>query len=372
MQPLAGLQVLDFSTLTPGPLATLILAEAGAEVVKIERPDGGDALRAYPPVLGVDGAAFSLLNRGKRSVAIDLKAEGVLDRLRSLIEHADVLVEQFRPGVMERLGLGYDALASINPRLIYCSITGYGQEGPKAARAGHDLNYLAETGLLALGADGDGAPTVPPTLIADFAGGSYPAVINILLALREREATGRGCHLDIAMADGMYSLMVMALAAGFTTGSWPRPGGDLLTGGSPRYRIYRTSDGRHLAVAALEERFWQRFCALIALESEHRNDRRNPAATERRIAQVIGARPAAYWSALLDGHDVCCAIVATPEQAVADPHVDARGLFAPRLSTADGTSIPALPVPLDARFRSTDERAAPALGEATDLLGGES
>ena len=184
-----------------------------------------------------------------------------------LLRSADVLIEQFRPGVMERLGLGHAALAAINPRLIYCSITGYGQSGPKAQVAAHDLNYLAETGLLHLAAGADGAPVVPPALIADIAGGSYPAVLNILLALRERDASGRGCHLDIAMTDHLFPLMWWALGQGFAQGRWPRPGGELLTGGSPRFQIYPTADARFLAAAPLEQRFWERFAELIGLRA---------------------------------------------------------------------------------------------------------
>jgi crotonobetainyl-CoA:carnitine CoA-transferase CaiB-like acyl-CoA transferase len=184
-QPLAGVRVIDFSTLLPGPLATLMLAEAGAEIVKIEKPWLGDELRAYAPQSGGSSIGFALLNRGKRSVALDLKDPAARGRLLPLLRTAAVLVEQFRPGVMARLGLGYEAIREINPRIVYCSITGYGQSGPKAAVAGHDLNYGAETGLLALAAGGPaGAPTVPPGLIADIGGGALPAVINILLALR--------------------------------------------------------------------------------------------------------------------------------------------------------------------------------------------
>src|SRR6059058_6089906 len=172
MQPLNGIRVLDFSTLLPGPLATLILTEAGAEVIKIERPGRGDEMRSYSPKFGSDSVNFALLNRGKRSVAIDLKARGALDALRPLIESADIVVEQFRPGVMDRLGLGYEALKALNPRIVYCAITGYGQHGPRANVAAHDLNYIAETGLLTLSAGSDGAPILPPALIADIGGGT--------------------------------------------------------------------------------------------------------------------------------------------------------------------------------------------------------
>jgi crotonobetainyl-CoA:carnitine CoA-transferase CaiB-like acyl-CoA transferase len=368
MQPLAGITVIDFSTLLPGPLASLILAEAGAVVVKIERPPGGDELRGYEPAFGAASAGFALLNRGKRSIALDLKANGARERLLPLLRAADVLIEQFRPGVMDRLGLGYAALAAINPRLVYCSISGYGQTGPKACVAAHDLNYLAETGLLHLAAGADGAPVVPPALIADVAGGSYPAVLNILLALRERDASGRGCHLDIAMTDHLFPLMWWALGQGFAARRWPRPAGELLTGGSPRFQIYRTAAARFLAAAPLEQRFWERFAELIGLEPALRNDRSDPAATIARVAEIIRAQDAAYWQARFAGEDVCCALVATLEEAVRDPHFVGGGLFAGALTDGAGRSMPALPVPLAPAFRAPRAASYPALGEANDLL----
>ena len=361
MPPLAGIKVVDFSTLLPGPLASLILAEAGAEVVKVERP-GGDELRGYEPRFGAAGAGFALLNRGKRSIALDLKANGARERLMPLLRSADVLIEQFRPGVMDRLGLGHAALAAVNPRLIYCSITGYGQSGPKAQVAAHDLNYLAETGLLHLAAGADGAPVVPPALIADIAGGSYPAVLNILLALRERDASGRGCHLDIAMTDHLFPLMWWALGQGFAAGRWPRPGGELLTGGSPRFQIYPTADARFLAAAPLEQRFWERFAELIGLEPAYRDDRRDPEATKARVAAIIRSRDAAEWQARFAGADVCCAVVASLEEAVRDPHFVGRGLFAGALTDGAGRSIPALPVPLAPVFRETRAAGYPDAG----------
>ena len=223
MQALSGVLVLDFTTLLPGPLATLMLAEAGAEVIKVERP-GGEEMRAYPLQFDGGSALFAMLNRGKRSVVLDLKQEADRARLAPLLERADVLVEQFRPGVMERLGLGYEAVAKRNPRLVYCSISGYGQRGPRAEEAGHDLNYMSNTGLLALQPGPADRPVVPPALVADIGGGTMPAVINILLALRQRDATGQGCHLDIAMADAMFTFAWYALAIGQVTGKYPKPG----------------------------------------------------------------------------------------------------------------------------------------------------
>ena len=194
MQPLEGVKVLDFSTLLPGPMCTLLLADAGADVIKIERKDG-DEMRAYTPKFGTDSVNFALLNRGKKSIVADLKSPATIKQIQALIAQADVLVEQFRPGVMDRLGLGYQAVATINPRLVYCSITGYGQTGPYAQVAAHDMNYQAQTGMVGLSGDADGTPGVPPVLTADLAGGAYPAVINILLGLRKRDREGVGCHL---------------------------------------------------------------------------------------------------------------------------------------------------------------------------------
>ncbi len=213
-QPLSGLKVLDFSTLLPGPLCSLLLAEAGAEVIKLERPERGDEMRSYEPRAGVDSANFVLLNRGKKSVGIDLKSPDALALLTPVLKEADVLMEQFRPGVMDRLGLGYEALSRINPRLIYCSITGFGQHGPRAKEAAHDLNYVAASGTLSLTAGCDGAPVLPPALIADIAGGAYPAMINILLALRQRDQTGKGMYLDVAMADNLFTLQYWGLGNG--------------------------------------------------------------------------------------------------------------------------------------------------------------
>lgn len=368
--PLRNLRVLDFSTLLPGPLATLILAEAGAEVIKIERPGNGDEMRTYSPKIGTDSVNFAVLNRGKKSVAIDLKAADAVARLMPLIESADILVEQFRPGVMERLGLGYESLSKVNPRLIWCSITGYGSAGSRAQAAGHDLNYVAETGLLDLVRGSDGAPALPFTPIADIAGGSYPAVMNILLALIRRAVTGRGARIEIAMTDMMFALPYWALPQGLRTGQWPEPGRALTTGGSPRYHIYRCADGRFLAAAPLEQKFWQNFCRLIGLAPQHVDDSRDPAGTIGAVAAIVASRDAAHWQARFSGEDVCCAIVATLAEAVDDAHFRNRGLFDRKVASG-GQYLPALHVPVAADMRVDDvEREAPALGAHNAMLAG--
>ncbi|OGA51450.1 MAG: acyl-CoA transferase [Betaproteobacteria bacterium RIFCSPLOWO2_12_FULL_62_58] len=368
MQPLSGIRVLDFSTLLPGPLATLILAEAGAEVIKIERPGTGDEMRSYTPKFGADSVNFALLNRGKRSIAIDLKQPGAIERLMPLVKSADVIVEQFRPGVMDRLGLGYEAVARANPRIIYCAITGYGQSGPRAVTAAHDLNYVAESGMLALAAGSDGAPVPPAALVADIGGGSYPAVINILLALSARERSGRGCKLDVAMADNLFAFMYWAMGDGLAAKRWPRPGRALVTGGSPRYQIYRTKDDRFIAAAPLEEKFWQNFCDAIGLPAAARDDSRDPDAVRRTVAECIRARTAEEWHGAFAGKDLCCNVVRSIEEALADPELIAQRLFDAKL-VAGADRITALPLPIAAHFRGAGSVAGyPALGEANALL----
>jgi len=354
-QPLAGVLVLDFTTLLPGPLATLMLAEAGAEVIKIERPGGEDARRGSPPFDGV-ASGFALLNRGKRGLVLDLKDASGRERLMPLLARADVLVEQFRPGVMGRLGLGYEDVRKINPRLVYCSITGYGQAGPRALEAGHDINYIGATGLLALQPGPSDRPVVPPALIADIAGGSMPAVMNILLGLRQRDATGQGCHLDVAMADGMFTFAWLALAIGQSTGRYPGPGELRTVGGSPRYQLYPTHDGKLVACGALEQKFWEGFCGAIGLEAKFIDDNADPLATKAAVAAIVAGQTADHWRPKLAAADCCATIVSSLEEALHDPHFVARGLFAYAVTGTTGSTMKALPVPVCPPFRDAPDK----------------
>lgn len=372
---LTGVTVLDFSTLLPGPMATLLLAEAGAEVIKVERPGRGEEMRAYTPRWGEDSANFAMLNRGKKSIALDLKDAGARARLRPLIERADIVVEQFRPGVMARLGLGYDDIRAIRPDVIYCSITGYGQTGPARSRAGHDLNYIGDTGLLALSCGTPETPVIPPALIADIAGGSYPAVLNILLALRQRDMTGEGAHLDIAMAENLFPFLYWALGEGQAADDWPQNGAALVSGGSCRYRLYVTADQRFVAVAALEQKFWLAFCAAIGLEDELVDDSVAPERTTRRVVEIIASRTAAELEPVLRAADCCCSIVRSAREAMEDPQFAARGVFESRIVNRQGDEMAALPMPVAPGLRAEAPAAAraPDLGEHTDeLLGPES
>jgi alpha-methylacyl-CoA racemase len=348
-RPLEGVRILDFSTLLPGPLATVILAEAGAQVLKLERPGGGDEMRR-------EDADFAMLNRGKMSLAIDLKDPAQKAALLPLIETADVLVEQFRPGVMDRLGLGFDDVKALNPRLIYCSINGYGSTGPKAQDAGHDLTYAAEAGLLGQTKGPDGAPVMPQTLIADIGAGAYPAVINILMALLQRERTGVGCRVEVAMYDNLFPFLYPALASAYGRGHWPKAGDALETGASPRYRLYRTADDRWIAAAPAENKFWRAFCAAIDLPPE--------TADGETVAARIATRTAAEWEAAFAGGDCASAVVRTFEEATADPHFAARDLLKYR---ADG--FVGLPLPLNDAFRGpAGEGSAPRLDQDRERL----
>jgi len=365
MQPLSGLLVLDFTTLLPGPLATLMLAEAGAEVIKIERP-GGEDMRHYEPRFDGESAMFAVLNRGKKSLVLDLKSEAERSQLVPLLERADILVEQFRPGVMARLGLGYDAVKAINPKLIYCSITGYGQSGARADEAGHDLNYIGYTGLLALNPGPVDKPVVPPALIADIGGGTFPAVINILLALRQRDLTGQGSYLDVAMTDAMFTFAGHAFASGHAAGQFPGSGGARLTGGSPRYQLYPTKDRKLVACAALEQKFWMAFTAAIGLAPEFVDDRRDPAAAIAAVATIVGQKTADEWRPVFANADCCVTIMVSLEEALRDPHFVERGLFAHTISGPTEATMPALPVPIAPGFRDKPGtvKPVPKLGGA--------
>lgn len=364
--PLAGLRVIDFSTLLPGPLCALMLARAGAEVIKIERPGHGDEMRSYVPKFGDDSVNFALLNQGKRSRALDLKDAAARSEAIELIRSADILIEQFRPGVMDRLGLGYEAMRQINPGLVYCAITAWGQDGPLANVAAHDLNFQAETGLLALTKGADGAPGLPNALVGDIAGGTYPALMNILLALRARDRSGQGCFLDISMAENLFTFAYWGLGEGFAAEQWPTPASGLVTGGTARYQVYRTRDGRYLACAPIEQKFWENF--LRVLEAPQLlDDAANPQGTREALASIFATRDAEEWLLRFAGVDACVSLVKSLQEAVAAPHFRGHGLFDAQIESEEGTRIAALPLPIDASFERSGIRSAPRLGEATAI-----
>jgi crotonobetainyl-CoA:carnitine CoA-transferase CaiB-like acyl-CoA transferase len=294
---------------------------------------------------------FALLNRGKKNLTLDLKNDADREKLVPLLNRADILIEQFRPGVKARLGLGYDDVRALNPKLIYCSISGYGQSGPRANEAGHDINYIGATGLLDLQPGPIERPVVPPMLAADIAGGSFPAVINILLALRTRDQGGQGCRLDIAMTDAMFTFAWYALALAAASGNFPKPGEMWLTGGSPRYQLYPAKDGKLIACGAIEQKFWLGFTAAIGLAKEFIDDRRAPMATRDAVAKLIAARASDEWRPVFVAADCCTTIVTPLEDAMRDSHFVERGLFAHQVALEGGQMLQALPLPIAPEFR---------------------
>ncbi|MGB9355732.1 MAG: CaiB/BaiF CoA-transferase family protein, partial [Azonexus sp.] len=261
--PLAGIRILDLTRLLPGPVATLHLADLGADVIKIEDPQVGDYARTLGTGQGADSAYFRMINRNKRGLLLDLKKPAGVEVFLRLAETADVIVESFRPGVVDKLGVGFPAVTAVNPKIAYCSISGYGQDGPYKDLAGHDINYLGYAGVLdQIGREG-GDPALPTFQIADLLGGALTAAMGILAVVLEAQRSGRGRYIDVAMTDSVlahtYFSMLRLNDAGH---SLPR-GSDLLSGGLPCYAAYRCADGRHMAVGALEGKFWKTCCALL-------------------------------------------------------------------------------------------------------------
>ena len=364
---LEGIKVIDFSTLLPGPLASLFLSETGAEVIKIEKPGVGDEIRLSNPQWGEQSVSFSLLNRGKKSLSLDLKDPNNLKILIPILKEADIIIEQFRPGVMKRLGLDYESIKKINQDIIYVSITGYGQYGPKSMVAGHDLNYIGNAGLLSISMGRDNDTVVPPALVADIAGGSYPAVINILLALRKRDLNKEGSYIDLSMTENLFPFMFWGLGSGFAHNKWPGNSDGVLSGGSPRYNIYKTSDGSYVAAAPLEDRFWNKFCEAIELPKKFIKMQNDQEKVIQEIRKIIGQKEKNYWLDVFNKADCCCSIVKSIEEAINDNHFKVRKIFENKIINNLGEEIPALPIPVDMQFRKDQKRAsAPSLGDIND------
>lgn len=326
---LRGIRVLDLSRLLPGPFLTMVLADMGADVVKIEDPRVGDYLRAFPPGKGGLSGRYLAVNRGKRSLALDLKAPAGRDAFLRMVERADVVVESFRPGVMDKLGVGYAALAARNPKIVVCSISGYGQTGPYAQRAGHDLDYIALAGVLAMGGAAGGAPAMPGVQIADLAGGALWSATAILGALVGRERTGRGAHLDVSMTEGALALLAAELG-NLDCGARPTRGVESLNGGLACYGVYRTADDRYLAVGALEPKFWLALNAALGRAPNVAEIVGPPdaqARTRAALADIFATKTAAEWQAALAPHDCCVEVVLEPDELADHPLHRARGVF---------------------------------------------
>ena len=372
--PLASLKVLDFSTLLPGPFASLLLADMGAEVLRIESPTRMDLLRVLPPHDQGVSASHAYLNRNKRSLALDLKQPEALEVIRSLLQDYDIVLEQFRPGVMERLGLGYEALKAINPRLIYVSITGYGQTGPYKDRAGHDINYLALSGLASYTGRADTGPLPLGMQVADVAGGSLHGVIGLLAAVIARQQTGQGQHLDVSMTDCAFSLNAMAGAGYLACGVEPGPENQVLNGGS-FYDYYRSRDGRWLSVGSLEPAFMKQLCAALGLEELAGLGLSPQPAHQQQLKDALKVEfekhDFAELRALFAELDACVEPVLSLGEALGHPQLQARELVAD-VPRGDGSTQAQMACPLKFSQGLPEPRhIGAALGQHTDQVLGE-
>lgn len=353
--PLSGLRVLELAAIGPVPFACMLLADLGAEVVRVDRP-GAD--RAF-------GAWHRVLDRGRRTVALDLKDPAAVEALLRLVEGADILVEGYRPGVCERLGIGPEVCLARNPRLVYGRMTGWGQDGPLARAPGHDINYLALSGALhAMGRAG-GPPVVPLNLLGDFAGGGLPLAFGVLAAVEERHRSGLGQVVDAAIVDGTAALLGM-LAGMTAAGEWrPERGTNVLDGGAPYYDVYLCADGRYVAVGALEDRFYAALLEGLGLaldEVPDRTDRANWPVLRARLAACFLTGSRDGWAAAFEGTEACVTPVLTLEEAVEHPHHRARGVYR---RTADGV-VEAAAVP---RFGRTPGAGTPGRTPAAGTSG---
>jgi alpha-methylacyl-CoA racemase len=371
--PLEGLKVLDLSRLLPGGFCSLILADFGADVIKVEDTGMGDYVRWAPPYYeGADqtarSAKFLSLNRGKRSVRIDLKNERGKEVLLRLARDADVLLESFRPGVLDRLGVGYERLREENPRLVYCAITGYGQDGPNRDRSGHDMNYLGLGGLLGLTGDPGGPPVQSAGQIADLGGGALMAAVGVLVALREREGSGEGQLVDCSMFDGSLSWLAMVAADMFAGGDVPARGTLQLAGGITCYRPYRCADG-YVTLGALEPKFWAEFCRGVGREDllEHAFD---PPGSEahRAVTEVFATRTREHWREFASEHDCCLEPVLELDEALSSELVANREMVVELEQPGAERPVKLLGAPFKLSRTPADPTRAPGpgLGDHTD------
>lgn len=374
-QPLSGIRILDLSRLLPGAYASQMLADFGADVIKIEEPGSGDYGRFMPPHgAGGMGLHFLAINRNKRSMTLNLKSSEGREIFLRLVKGTDVLLESFRPGVLDRLGLGYEQLKAENPSLVYCAISGYGQDGPYRLRAGHDLNYAGYAGLLDYNRGPHGEPAMPATQLGDLAGGSFMSVIGILAALQGRVQTGEGRIVDVSMTEGVMALLPFASAVYLNTGQAPKPGLSALDGGLPCYNIYETRDGKHVTLAALEHKFWHTFCTRIehlellpfhlAMGPEERVE-----AIEM-LRKIFKTKTRDEWLAELAEIDACVGPVYTIDEALNDPHAQARGASIPGKPVGeDGAGFRTIPAfPRMSGVEQEQRYAPPNLGEHTGEL----
>lgn len=365
MAALSDVRVLDLSRLLPGPFASLVLADLGASVDKLEDTEGGDYLRHMPPLVSGTSAMFLALNRNKRSICLDLKKPSAVSALLELLPRYDVVLEQFRPGVLDRLGLSHATMLEKNPKLVVCALTGYGQSGPLAKRAGHDINYLARAGVLGFQGPAHGAPQPPGFQLADVSGGLY-SVIAILAALAERAKTGVGRVVDVAMVEASMGFAIAELAPPLVAGERPTRGDEPLTGGIAAYGVYETRDHRFMSLGALEPKFWLAFATGVGLPADMAGIVPGPHQAELRalVAATFLKRTRAEWEAFAAERDCCLEPVLEPHELRDDPQLRARGVFFD-LDTKQG-KLPQLALPVTPREAA--HTPPPTQGEHTEIV----
>jgi len=374
-QPLSGIRILDLSRLLPGAYASQMLADFGADVIKVEELGSGDYGRFMPPH-GAGGMSlyFLAINRNKRSITLNLKSAEGREIFLRMISSADVLLESFRPGVLERLGLGYEQLQEVNPGLIYCAISGYGQDGPYRLRAGHDLNYAGYAGLLHYNRGPHGEPAMPATQLGDLAGGSFMAVIGILTTLPGRNQTGEGRAIDVSMTEGVMALLPLFATAYLNTAEAPQPGRSALDGGLPCYNIYETSDGKHVTLAALEYKFWHTFCTHVGhLELLPFHQPAGPGEREQAmdmLRAIFKTKTRDEWIAELADIDACVGPLYSIDEALNDQQAQARGVSVTGQELHEtGETFRTLPsFPRMSGVENEQRYAPPGLGEHTGEL----
>ena len=346
--PLTGLKVLDFTTLLPGPYATLMLADMGAEVLRVVSGTRLDLTTLLPPFIGKENisAILAYLGRGKKSLTLNLKDPRAVRIVHQLLAEYDIVIEQFRPGVMGKFGLDYEQLKTVNPALVYCSLTGYGQTGPMADRAGHDINYLARSGLMAYSGRQETGPVLTGMQIADIAAGSNNSVIGILAAVIHRQRTGEGQYVDVAMTDGVMAFNAMVGAAFLADGQEPAREGHLLNGGS-LYDFYETSDGRYLSFGGLEPQFFAAFCRAIGRADLIPGTvvTTDLPEAKREVREIIGSKTRGEWTAIFKNFDACLEPVMSLAEALADPQVQERRMVV-KLPLPGGGTIEQLAFPI--------------------------
>lgn len=363
---LEGIRILDLSRLLPGPFCGMLLADLGAEVVKIEEPQGGDYMRWIGPYINGKGTQFLSLNRNKKSATLNLKNPRGAEIFLKLVEKYDVVIDSFRPGVLDRLGVGYETANKINPRIIYCAVTGYGQDGPYRDRAGHDLNYAGYAGILSLTGRRGQPPTIPGAQTADISAAMLAAT-GILAAIIERGRTGLGQFVDVALLDGAFSMLPMAVAL-LAGGDKNVKGGEAtLFGGQPCYNIYETSDGKHLTLGALEPKFFKKFCKLTGrpdLELLHLDTGPGRDKLETELTALFLSNTLAHWMELLEDGDVCVGPALTLEESLNDPQLVARGMSLDVETGAGTVRQTGIPIKLS-RTPGEIKTPPPELGEHT-------